>query len=253
MNVDLLPLKTEGLVRSFGGLKATDGVSLEIAPGELHAVIGPNGAGKTTLVNLLTGELALDDGSIWIGGQNVSRASMQQRVALGLLRSFQITSVFDAFTVLENVCIAARRRLGLGWAIWRPLVAGREVRERALRALHDCGLTDVRDERAASLAYGQRRQLEIAMVLAAEPRILLFDEPMAGMSAAEGSATIELLRSLKGRYTILLIEHDMNAVFALADRISVLVYGQVIATGTAEQIRNHPDVRKAYLGDDDDA
>ena len=248
-----LSLKTQGLVRYFGGLKATDNVSLDIVPGELHAIIGPNGAGKTTLVNLLTGELQLDEGKIWIGEQEVSQQSMQQRVSLGLLRSFQITSVFDAFTVLENVSIAARRRQGLGWAVWRPLVQGREVRERAMQALEDCGLTAVCNERAANLAYGQRRQLEIAMVLAADPRIVLFDEPMAGMSAAEGAAAIELMRRLKQRYTILLIEHDMNAVFALADRISVLVYGQIIATGTADEIRHHPDVRKAYLGDDDDA
>lgn len=251
--MNALPLKTEGLVRYFGGLKATDRVSLDIAPGELHAIIGPNGAGKTTLVNLLTGELQLDEGKIWIGDQEVSQQPIQQRVALGLLRSFQITSVFDAFTVLENVCIAARRREGLKWAVWRPLAGGGDVRERAMQALEDCGLTHVSHERAANLAYGQRRQLEIAMVLAADPRIVLFDEPMAGMSAAEGAAAIELLQRLKGRYTILLIEHDMNAVFALADRISVLVYGHVIATGTTEEIRHHPDVRKAYLGDDDDA
>ena len=248
-----LSLKTQGLVRYFGGLKATDDVSLDIPAGELHAIIGPNGAGKTTLVNLLTGELLLDEGKIWIGEQEVSQQPMRQRVSLGLLRSFQITSVFDAFTVLENVCIAARRRQGLGWSVWRPLVQGRQVRERAMQALEDCGLGTVCHERAANLAYGQRRQLEIAMVLAAEPSILLFDEPMAGMSAAEGAATIELIHKLKQHHTILLIEHDMNAVFALADRISVLVYGHVIATGSAEEIRHHPEVRKAYLGDDEDA
>lgn len=251
--MNALSLKTEGLVRYFGGLKATDQVSLDIRPGELHAIIGPNGAGKTTLVNLLTGELQLDEGKIWIGEQDVSQQAVQQRVGMGLLRSYQITSVFDAFTVLENVCIAARRQLGLRWAIWRPLASNAQVYETAMQALADCGLSAVSHERASNLAYGQRRQLEIAMVLAANPRIVLFDEPMAGMSAAEGTAAIELLQRLKGRYTILLIEHDMNAVFALADRISVLVYGQVIATGTADEIRHHPDVRKAYLGDDEDA
>ncbi len=246
-------LTVDGLVRYFGGLKATDEVSLQVRPGELHAIIGPNGAGKTTLINLLTGELASDGGRILIGDVDVSGRPIQQRVQLGLLRSYQITSVFDSFTVSENICLAARRKRGVRMAVWKPLVRDSETMEVARRIMAECQLQHVADEAAANLAYGQRRQLEIAMALAADPRLLLLDEPMAGMSAAEGAAAIELLRSLKGRYTIVLVEHDMNAVFSLADRISVLVYGKVIATGTADEIRNHPDVRKAYLGDDEDA
>ncbi|WP_397473688.1 ABC transporter ATP-binding protein [Pusillimonas sp.] len=246
-------LTVHGLVRYFGGLKATDEVSLEVRPGELHAIIGPNGAGKTTLINLLTGELAADGGQIFIGDVDVSGQPVQQRVELGLLRSYQITSVFDAFTVRENICLAARRKQGVRMAVWKPLTQDVDTMQVADRVMAECQLQHVADESAANLAYGQRRQLEIAMALAAGPRLLLLDEPMAGMSAAEGAAAIELLRSLKGQYTIVLIEHDMNAVFSLADRISVLVYGKVIATGTVDEIRNHPDVRKAYLGDDDDA
>jgi len=246
-------LTVERLVRHFGGLKATDEVTLDVRPGELHAIIGPNGAGKTTLINLLTGELASDGGRIIVGDVDVTDKPIQQRVDLGLLRSYQITSVFDAFTVRENVCLAARRKQGVRLAVWKPLTGDAETMKVADRVMADCQLTHVANEKAANLAYGQRRQLEIAMALAAGPRLLLLDEPMAGMSAAEGTAAIELLRSLKGQYTIVLIEHDMNAVFSLADRISVLVYGKIIATGTVDEIRNHPDVRKAYLGDDEDA
>jgi len=248
-----LALSTNGLVRYFGGLKATDDVSLDIAAGELHAIIGPNGAGKTTLVNLLTGELPADGGQVFLGGTEVTQQPIQQRVKNGLLRSYQITSVFDAFTVLENVCLAARRKQGVGFAVWKALTQYTDIMETAHRVIGECRLSDVAHVRATDLAYGQRRQLEIAMALAADPRILLLDEPMAGMSAAEGASAVELLLSLKGKYTILLIEHDMNAVFSLADRISVLVYGKVVATGTVDEIRTHPEVRRAYLGDDDDA
>lgn len=248
-----LRLHTSGLVKRFGGLKATDGVTLDIAAGELHAIIGPNGAGKTTLVNLLTGELDTDAGQILIGETEVTAQPIQQRVAMGLLRSYQITSIFDRFTVLENVCVAAMRKRGVRFALWKPMARHDAVVDAARRIIGQCHLSGVEEVQAANLAYGQRRQLEIAMALAAEPRILLLDEPMAGMSAAEGADAIELLRSLKGKYTILLIEHDMNAVFALADRISVLVYGKIVATGTIDEIRNHPEVRRAYLGDDADA
>ncbi|RZS78451.1 ABC transporter ATP-binding protein [Pigmentiphaga kullae] len=251
--MNAIGLRTQDLVKRFGGLRATDGVTLEIEPGELHAIIGPNGAGKTTLINLLTGELRSDEGSIVLGGEEVSGTPVQQRVGMGLLRSYQITSIFDAFTVVENVCLAALRKKGVRWAVWKPMSSYGEVMEKARAIIAQCHLSDVADTVVSNLAYGQRRQLEVAMALAADPRILLLDEPMAGMSAAEGAAAIELLRSLKGRYTILLIEHDMNAVFSLADRISVLVYGKIVATGSIEEIRNHPEVRRAYLGDDADA
>jgi len=251
--MSLIGLSTQNLVKRFGGLRATDGVSLEIRPGELHAIIGPNGAGKTTLINLLTGELRSDEGGIKIGGEEVSGTPVQHRVGMGLLRSYQITSIFDAFTVIENVCLAAMRKRGVRWAVWKPMSAYADVMEKARAIIEQCHLGEVADTVVSNLAYGQRRQLEVAMALAADPKILLLDEPMAGMSAAEGAAAIELLRSLKGRYTILLIEHDMNAVFSLADRISVLVYGKIVATGSIEEIRNHPEVRRAYLGDDADA
>lgn len=248
-----LALRTQNLVRHFSGLKVTDEVSITIEAGELHGVIGPNGAGKTTLVNLLMGELSPNGGSIFIGDTDITTKTVQQRVGLGLLRSYQITSVFDTFTVLENVCLAARRKKGVRAAVWKALTADKETMAVAQRAIDDCHLSAVQNEPTANLAYGQRRQLEIAMALAADPSILLLDEPMAGMSAAESAAAIELFLSLKGKYTILLIEHDMNAVFSLADRISVLVYGKIIATGNADEIREHPEVRKAYLGDDEHA
>lgn len=251
--MNALALSTQNLVKRFGGLRATDGVSLDIRPGELHAIIGPNGAGKTTLINLLSGELSADEGAVLIGNTPVSKQRVQGRVAQGLLRSYQITSVFDDFSVLENVCLAAMRHRGIRFALWKPLTAYQDVVEQAKAVIAQCGLSEVEHDTVSSLAYGQRRQLEIAMALAAEPRILLLDEPMAGMSAVEGSDAIELLRSLKGRYTIVLVEHDMNAVFSLADRISVLVYGKVVATGSIDEIRNHPDVKRAYLGDDADA
>ncbi|QVQ28922.1 ABC transporter ATP-binding protein [Achromobacter deleyi] len=246
-------LATSGLVRSFGGLKATDGVSLDVAPGELHALIGPNGAGKTTLINLLSGELRPDGGSVRLGAADVSRATVQERVAMGMLRSYQVTSVFDSYTVLENACLAALRKRRRRLSAWTALRDCADVVDAAREALRACRLDAAAESPVESLAYGQRRQLEIAMALAGEPSVLLLDEPMAGMSAAESAGVIALLKSLKGRYTIVLVEHDMNAVFALADRISVLVYGKIIATGTADAIRNHPDVRRAYLGDDADA
>jgi len=248
-----LALTTQNLSRSFGGLKASDAVSLDVRAGELHALIGPNGAGKTTLINLLSGELHADGGAVKLGRQDVSKNSVQQRVALGMLRSYQVTSVFDRYTVLDNVCLAALRKRRKNLSPWTALNDCEDVVALAREALHACRLTHVADAQVDSLAYGQRRQLEIAMALAGEPSVLLLDEPMAGMSASESTDVINLLQSLKGRYTIVLVEHDMNAVFALADRISVLVYGKVIACGAAHDIRNHPDVRRAYLGDDADA
>jgi len=246
-------LATQNLSRSFGGLKATDGVSLHVPAGQLHALIGPNGAGKTTLINLLSGELWADGGSVQVGSVDVSNASVQQRVAHGMLRSYQVTSVFDDYTVLDNVCLAALRTRRRRLSPWVALADCADVVDQARRYLHACKLDAVENEPVSSLAYGQRRQLEIAMALAGEPSVLLLDEPMAGMSASESANVIALLQRLKGHYTIVLVEHDMNAVFALADRISVLVYGKVIASGNAREIRNHPEVRRAYLGDDADA
>jgi len=243
-------LRTEGLVKRYGALLVTDHVSLDIRVGELHAVIGPNGAGKTTLINQLSGELPADEGRIVFGGQDISGLPVHQRARAGLLRSYQITSIFEEFTVVENATLAAMAAKRHAWRFWTPMRDDPVARDAAEAAVSAAGLTSHSDTLAGELAYGQRRQLELAMALAAQPKFLLLDEPMAGMSVQESAAVTDLLRGLKGRYTILLVEHDMDAVFALADRISVLVYGSVMFTGTPDEIREHPEVRAVYLGDE---
>lgn len=243
-------LQTRNLVKRYGGLLVTDHVSLDIRPGELHAVIGPNGAGKTTLINQLSGELAADEGVVLFAGNDISALPVNDRARLGLLRSYQITSIFEDFTVVENTSLAALACRGHAWRFWRPLLSDAQARQAAEEALAATGLAARADVAAAELAYGERRQLELAMALAAKPSFLLLDEPMAGMSVQESAAVTALLKRLKGQYTILLVEHDMDAVFALADRISVLVYGKVIFTGTPDEIRAHPDVRAVYLGEE---
>jgi len=248
----MVALLTQDLVKRFGALLVTDRVSLDIRPGELHAIIGPNGAGKTTLINQLSGELGSDEGRVQLAGLDVTGLPVHRRARLGLLRSFQITSIFEEFTVLENAALAATGAKGHAWRFWQPMLTDERACTAAQEALAQTGLAGLADTPAGELGYGQRRQLELAMVLAAQPRFLLLDEPMAGMSVQESAAVIELLRGLKGRYTILLVEHDMDAVFALADRITVLVYGRVMFTGTAAQIREHPEVRAVYLGEERD-
>jgi len=243
-------LQTEGLVKRYGGLLVTDNVSLAIEHGELHAIIGPNGAGKTTLINQLSGEISSDEGCIRLGPRDITALPVHQRARQGLLRSYQITSIFEEFTVLENAALAALSAREHGWRFWQPLLARQATGESARQALALAGLGRRADAIAGELAYGERRQLELAMALASQPSVLLLDEPMAGMSVQESAAVIELLKTLKGRYTILLVEHDMDAVYALADRISVLVYGRVIFTGTPEEIRRHPEVRAVYLGEE---
>jgi branched-chain amino acid transport system ATP-binding protein len=244
-------LAVSGLVKRFGGLAATDGVDLTVEPGELHAVIGPNGAGKTTLINQLSGELAPDAGTIRLDDRDITREPVHRRAMMGVGRSYQITSVFPEFTVLVNVMLAVQAHAGHSFSFWRPLESERALVERARAALGDVGLAARADVPAAALAHGERRQLEMAMTLAPGPRLLLLDEPMAGMSLAESERLVMLLATLKRRYGVLLVEHDMNAVFKLADRISVLVYGRVIACGDAEAIRSNAEVRMAYLGDED--
>ena len=243
-------LQTEGLVKRYGTLLVTDQVSLDIRAGELHAVIGPNGAGKTTLINQLSGELPADEGRIVFAGQDVSALPVHQRARAGLLRSYQITSIFEEFSVVENVVLAALAAKRNAWRFWKPMLGDAVAREAADSAVAAAGLAMHADVPAGELAYGQRRQLELAMALAAQPKFLLLDEPMAGMSVQESAAVTRLLHGLKGRYTILLVEHDMEAVFALADRISVLVYGRVMFTGTPDEIREHPEVRAVYLGEE---
>ena len=243
-------LRTDGLVKRYGALLVTDQVSLDIEAGELHAVIGPNGAGKTTLINQLSGELPADEGAIRFGEVDVTAWPVHQRARRGLLRSYQITSIFEDFSVLENATLAALGAREHAMRFWQPMLANRRARTAAEEALAAAGLAQRGHVAAGELGYGERRQLELAMGLAAQPKFLLLDEPMAGMSVQESAAVIDLLRGLKRRYTILLVEHDMDAVFALADRISVLVYGRVMCTGTPDEIRNHPEVRAVYLGEE---
>ncbi len=243
-------LRTESLVKRFGGLLVTDSVSIDVRPGELHAIIGPNGAGKTTLINQLSGELAANSGSVLFAGENVTALGIHQRARRGLLRSYQITSIFEGFTVLENTVLAAMGAKEHAFRFWKPLLARQDLVQIARQALEVTSLDELADAPAAELAYGQRRQLELAMALAAQPKVLLLDEPMAGMSAQESAGVVALLKRLKGTHTILLIEHDMDAVFALADRITVMVYGKAMFSGTPDEIRNHPEVKAVYLGDE---
>ena len=242
-------LQVAQLVKRFGGLVATDHLDLSLQPGELHAIIGPNGAGKTTLISQLCGELAPDEGRIVLDGQDVTTLPPFRRSQLGLGRSYQITSVFPEFSVLQNVSLAVQAHAGHSFRFWRAASEEAALTEPARAVIEQVGLGDQMHRRVAALSHGQRRQLEIAMTLATRPTLLLLDEPMAGMSHAESEGVVALLRTLKGRYTILLVEHDMDAVFALADRITVLVYGRAIASGTPEEIRASPQVREAYLGD----
>ena len=246
----MVSLQTHSLVKRYGALLVTDKVSLDIRAGELHAIIGPNGAGKTTLINQLSGELGSDEGQVIFDGQDVTPMPVHGRARSGLMRSYQITSIFEEFTVLENATLAAMASRQSAWRFWRPMLSDGRSRAVALQSIEDAGLVQQAHALAGELAYGQRRQLELAMALAAEPKFLLLDEPMAGMSVQESASVIELLRGLKGRYTILLVEHDMDAVFSLADRITVLVYGKVMFTGTPDEIRDHPEVRAVYLGEE---
>ncbi|MGB6242226.1 MAG: ABC transporter ATP-binding protein [Castellaniella sp.] len=246
-------LSIRGLVKRYGGLLVTDHVDLDILPGEIHAVIGPNGAGKTTLIGQIMGEIPSDEGHISLNGQSIDRLPMPQRVRAGIGRSYQLTSVIQRLTVLENAVLAVQGARGHGFHFWTPAVETPALKDRADELIDLMGLSRQRDALAASLSYGQQRQLEMAMALASNPKVLLLDEPMAGMGHGDtGSAMmVDLLRRLKDQYAILLIEHDMDAVFSLADRISVLSYGRIICCGDAQTIRQSPDVREAYLGDEE--
>ena len=242
-------LATQQLVKRFGGLLATDALDFEVTPGELHAVIGPNGAGKTTLVKQLIGEILPDAGRILFDGADVTRMPSYRRALLGMSRSYQITSIFPDFTSLENVAIAAQAHRGHSFGFWQPADREDVLNAPSLKVLDEVGLSEKANRPAIELAHGERRQLELAMALVSQPKLLLLDEPMAGMGRRESEAMVKLLATLKGRYTIVLVEHDMDAVFALADRITVLVYGRRIASGTPLHIRSSVEVRKAYLGD----
>ncbi len=243
-------LKVEDLSKAFGGLVATNQLSLEIGAGEIHAVIGPNGAGKTTFIAQLSGALQSDSGTIWFDGVDITNFSTARRARQGLARSFQITSIFKDFTVEDNVALAVQAHAGHSFRFWRDAGGDPALRRPAREALDRIGLIDRCDIIAGALAHGEQRQLEVAMALATKPSLLLLDEPAAGMGVRETGAMVTLLEGLKGDVAILLVEHDMDTVFALADRISVLVGGAVIATGTPARIRDDPAVQQAYLGED---
>ena len=242
-------LQVEHVSKRFGGIVASDDITLVVPAGELHAIIGPNGAGKSTLIGQLTGELAPDAGRIAFGGQEITALPTYRRSQLGLARSFQITSLFPDFTVLDNVALAVQAHAGHSFHFWRAARGEDALRAPARAALGRVGLAERSDVLVSRLSHGEHRQLEIAMALATSPRMLLLDEPMAGMGPDESARMVNILRELKRELTILLIEHDMEAVFALADRITVLVYGRTIASGAPEAIRANAEVRQAYLGE----
>mgnify|MGYP002622300712 FL=1 len=244
-------LELAGLQKRFGGLAVTEDVSLRVAPGGIHAIIGPNGAGKTTLIHQISGTLRPDAGRILFGGRDVTALPLQRRARLGLARSFQITCILPGFTVLENAALAVQARSGSSFRFFRPAASETALNRQAMSALEQVGLAGRATTPAGALSHGEKRQLELAIALAMQPRLLLLDEALAGAGPEETERLVTILRGLKGAYTILLVEHDMQAVFALADRISVLVYGRVIATGEPDAIRGNPEVRAAYLGEDD--
>ena len=239
------------LEKQFGGVKAVDSVSLSIERNSIHAIIGPNGAGKTTLISQVAGELKPDRGTIRFCGRDITALRADQRAVLGLARSFQITSVIMPMTLLENVAIAIQGRSGHSFRFWQPVAEDSRLMDEAMQNLQIVGLADRADRLASEVSHGEHRQLEIAMAIAMAPSMLLLDEPMAGMGPEESAALIEVLKEIKKQKTILLIEHDMDAVFSLADRISVLVYGRIIATGTKDEIRANPEVQLAYLGENE--
>ena len=243
-------LSVEGLYKHFGGIVATDNLQLEIATGEIHAIIGPNGAGKTTLICQLAGMLRPDRGTIRFDGHDITRLPAPARSRRGLARSFQITSILEDFRVIDNVALAVQAQAGHSFRFWRPARTDPALTEPAMQVLEELQLADRAQTLAGNLAHGEQRQLEIAMAIASRPKLLLLDEPMAGMGRADSEQLTRYLAALKSRYTMVLVEHDMDAVFALADRISVLVYGRAIATGTPEQIRGDEAVQQAYLGED---
>ncbi|GGK28946.1 ABC transporter ATP-binding protein [Salinarimonas ramus] len=243
-------LELKHLRKNYGALAVTDDVSLAVDAGELHAIIGPNGAGKTTLIHQISGLAPSDSGQILFDGRDVTRAPMHERVRAGLARSFQITSILPGFTARENVAVAVQARSGSSFRFFGDPARERDLDAQAMEALAIVGLTGRADVTAGQLSHGEKRQLELAIGLATRPKLLLLDEPLAGTGKEESERVVETLLGLKGRYTIVLIEHDMDAVFALADRVSVLVYGRVVATGAPDAVRSDPAVREAYLGEE---
>ena len=243
-------IQLQGLTKKFGALLATDAISLTFLNNQTHAIIGPNGAGKSTLINLITGDLVPDTGRILLAGEDITTLDVPSRCLSGLARSFQITELITGFTALQNVCLAVLGRLKKSFSFFTPADHDPALLEPALEALTQVGLARRAGDLVETLSHGEKRQLEIAMALALQPNILLLDEPMAGMGEDETRAMVALLQSLKRQYTIILVEHDMPAVFALADQITVLNAGRVLATGSPDAVRNDPAVQQAYLGGD---
>lgn len=244
-------LRVTGLCKSYGAVQASNNFHLDVTPGEIHALIGPNGAGKTTVINQLSGEIRPDAGRIFFNGKDVTGLPVHQRAILGLARSYQITSVFERLTVRENLSLAIQAHCGHSFRFWRKAGTDPELCEPLGAMLARLGLEDRADLQAGKLSHGEKRELEVGMALAGNPKMLLLDEPYAGMGPASSLHLSKMIQKIKEDVTILLVEHDMHIVFSLADRITVLVYGEVIASGEPEQIRTNPDVRRAYLGDED--
>jgi branched-chain amino acid transport system ATP-binding protein len=243
-------LELRGVSKRFGGLVATDDVTLDVVRGEVHALIGPNGAGKTTLIAQISGVLPTDTGRIIFNGADVTRLAAHARVRAGLARSYQITSIFRRFTVLDNLALAVQARSGSSFSLWRPLRTERALFDEAAAIAAEIGLQEKANQTAATLAHGEQRALEVGLALATRPQLVLLDEPMAGMGPQESARIIALIEKVRAQVTVLLVEHDMDAVFRLANRISVLVAGRIIATGAPQSIRADPAVRKAYLGEE---
>ena len=243
-------LQVTGLSKAYGALKVTDDVNLSVHAGELHAIIGPNGAGKTTLISQLSGQLRPDSGTVRYDGADITGLDMAARVRAGLARSFQITNLFPKLSVYENLRIAVMRRHGVQHTLWRFISGYAKVREETEQLMELVRLSGRRDAIAGELSYSEQRSMEIGMALASDPKVILLDEPMAGMSHEETDYAVELIKTVTRGRSLLIVEHDMDVVFSLCDRISVLVYGEVIATGTPDEIRNNPKVKEAYLGEE---
>ena len=243
-------LSVRGLTRHFGGVTASDGIDLDVFEHEAHAIIGPNGAGKTTFIAQVAGSTLPDAGSIELAGRPITRLPAHRRARLGLARSFQITSIFATLTVIENAILAVQAAAGHAYRMWRDVLENEDLTGAARVHLDRVGLAERAGVTAGDLSHGEHRQLEIAMALATRPRLLLLDEPMAGMGPEESARMVSILAELRRERTLLLVEHDMDAVFALADRITVLVSGRVVASGRPEEVRADPEVRRAYLGED---
>jgi branched-chain amino acid transport system ATP-binding protein len=244
-------LELHNLVKRYGGLLATSNLNLTVERGEIHAIIGPNGAGKTTLIHQISGAVAPTSGSVRFDGRDITRLTMHERVARGLARSYQITNIFGNCTVRDNFALAIQARSGSSMRFWRPAIAEQALFDEAHSWAERVGLAGRLETVARNLSHGEQRQLEVGLALATRPKLLLLDEPMAGMGSEESSRMIPLIRSLTPQIAVVLIEHDMDAVFRLADRISVLVWGQIIASGTPDEIRNNSNVKQAYLGDEE--